>query len=118
MIRAARFVLTLTAAATDANDTLDVYVQQSFDGGTSFDDLAHFTQCTGTGGAKTHLAEWTRSVTPESEMHLAQDAAVAAGVVQGGKIGFPLRVKWVVVDPTGSNASFTFKVEAEFDRLR
>ena len=118
LIRSARFVLKLTNAATDANDTLDVYVQQSYDG-TSFDDVVHFTQILGTGAdAQTFIAEWTRDVTPESEMHAAQDAAIAAGVIQGMKLGFPLRVKWVIVDPTGSNATFTFEVGAEFEYRR
>jgi len=114
LLRGARFVLDVTAAATDANDTLDVYVQQAYDG-TNYDDVAHFTQVVGNGGAKVHIAEWTRSVTPESEMHAPQDAAIAAGVVQGAKLQTPLRVKWVIVDPTGSNVSFTFSVSAEFD---
>jgi hypothetical protein len=115
LIRGARFVLRVTAAATEATDTLDVYIQQSYDG-TNFDDLVHFTQVLGNGGAKTFVGEWYRDVSPESELHAPQDAAIAVGVLQGGKIGFPLRVKWVIVDPGGGAASFTFSVTAEFDR--
>lgn|SRR3990167_3460928 len=112
----ARFVLDVTAAAAGAGDTLDVYLQQAYDG-TNYDDFVHFTQVLGNGGAKTYIAEWLRGVTPESEMHAPQDAAIAAGVVQGGKLQTPLRVKWVVVDAGGGVQSFTFSVAAEFERL-
>lgn len=118
LIKSARFLLDVTAAATEVGDTLDVYVQQSYDG-TSFDDVAHFIQVLGNGGAKKFIAEWTRDVTPESEMHAPQDAAIAAGVIQGAKLGFPVRVKWVIVDvATLGNQSFTFSVKAEFEYRR
>ena len=106
------FLLNVTVAATDAGDTLDVYIQQSIDEGTTYDDFIHFTQVLGNGGAKKHLAEWLAGVTVESEMHAPQDAALAAGVKQG-PVGGLWRIKWVVVDGGAANASFTFTVGME-----
>lgn len=98
-------------AATDATDTLDVYVQHSPDGGTTYDDFVHFTQVLGNGGAKKYIATWFRDMAPETEMKAPADASLAAGVLQG-PIGSTLRVKWVVVDSGNADQSFTFKVEA------
>lgn len=113
LINAGIFLLDVTAAATEAGDTLDVYIQSSIDGGTTWDDFVHFTQVIGTGGARKHLAHWTRLVAPTTAMKAPQDAALAVGVQQG-PIGPVWRVKWVVVDVvTGGNASFTFSVSLE-----
>lgn len=117
LLRSARFLLDVTAAATDVGDTLDVYVQQTYDG-TNYTDLAHFTQVLGNGGAKKYIAEWFRDLTPESEMRAPADASMAAGVLQGGKIGTAIRVKWVIVDAGTANVSFTFSVGGEFEYRR
>lgn len=109
--KAVVFLLTVSAAATDASDTLDVYIQHSPDGGTTYDDFVHFTQVLGNGGAKKYIATWFRDITPESDMKAPADTALAAGVLQG-PIGSTLRVKWVVVDSGNADQSFTFKVEA------
>jgi hypothetical protein len=103
------FLLSVSAAATEVGDTLDVYVQSSPDGGTTWDDFIHFTQVLGNGGAKKHLASWAQWITAESEMKAPADAALAAGVLQGPVSG-TWRVKWVVVDAGTANASFTFSV--------
>ena len=108
-LRAAAFQLNVTAAATDVGDTLDVYIQHSTDGGSTFDDFIHFTQVLGNGGAKRIVAHWVGILTPTTALHAAQDAAMAAGVSQG-PIGETLRVKWVVVDAGTANVSFTFGV--------
>lgn len=111
-IKALIFLLTVSAAATDAGDTLDVYVQHSVDDGTTWDDFVHFTQVLGNGGAKKFIATWLRDVTPESEVKAPADAALAAGVLQG-PISPTLRVKWVIVDTGTDNASFTFSVSVQ-----
>lgn len=82
-ILAALFFLDVTVAATAAADTLDVYLQASPDGGTTWDDVVHFTQVLGNGGAKQFIATWQRNVTPEAELQAPQDVAMAAGVRQG-----------------------------------
>ena len=114
LVKSAAFLLSVTAAATDSNDTLDVYLQHSVDG-TTYDDFVHFTQVLGNGGAKTYLAHWSRDVTPTAAQHAPNDAALAAGVAQGA-VGATWRVKWVIVDG-GSDAdqSFTFNVTAQLN---
>jgi hypothetical protein len=111
------FFLSVTAAATEVDDTLDVFVQASPDGGTTWDDVAHFTQVLGNGGAKKFLARWVREIAPTAAQAAPQDAAVAAGVAQGPH-GPTWRVKWVVVNPGGGAASFTFAVTARVTRRR
>lgn len=109
-IRSAALLLDVTVAATAVDDTLDVYLQHSPDDGTTWDDFVHFTQVLGNGGAKQYIAEWSGFVSPESEMHALQDAAMGAGVLQGPKSG-KWRLKWVIVDAGADNASFTFSVD-------
>ena len=108
-IRQAMFFLDLTAAATDAADTLNVYLQKSPDGGTTWTDFVHFTEMLGNGGAKNFLAEWSDTPTPETELGAVQDGAIAAGVVQGGCIGDRIRIKEVMVD-ADADASFTWSL--------
>lgn len=110
-IKSAVLLLTVSAAATAAGDLLDVYVQQSPDGGTTWDDFIHFTQVLGNGGAKKFVATWSSLITPESELHAPADASLAAGVLQG-PVSPVWRVKWVIT--SASAPSFTFKVDAQF----
>ena len=114
LVQSAIFQLTVSAAATDAGDTLDVYVQHTVDGGTTWDDFVHFTQVLGNGGAKKFLATWNRQVTPESELKPPADAGLAAGVLQG-PVGSTWRVKWVIVD-ADVDGSFTFALSMQARR--
>lgn len=116
-IHAAAFLLTVSAAATEVGDTLDVYLQSSIDGGTTWDDFVHFTQVLGNGGAKKYIAYWNALPSPESELGAPTDATLAAGVKQG-PIGEKIRTKWVIVDAGTANASFTFKIDASLVRGR
>lgn len=112
LIENVSLLLDVTAAATDVDDTLNVYLQTFRNG--QWDDFAHFTEVLGNGGVQKFLVEWFKGVTPESEQHAPQDATLAAGVQQGGKIGTDLRVKFVIVDPGAGAASFTFSVSGQF----
>lgn len=107
-LKAAAFLLTVSAAATAAGDTLDVYLQSSIDGGTTYDDFVHFTQVLGNGGAKKFIARWMRDLAPTAALSAPGDATLAAGVAQG-PVGTTWRVKWVIV--SASAPSFTFKVD-------
>lgn len=111
LAKAIIFFLDVTAVATDAGDTLDVFVQTLLDG-TVYDDVLHFTQVLGNGGPKKFLGTWLRDVTPESELHAPVDAALAAGVLQGPVAWQTPRLKWTVVDAGAANVSFTFSVKA------
>lgn len=109
-VAAADLLLNVTAAATEAGDTLDVYVQSSVDDGTTWNDFVHFTQVLGNGGAKKFHAKWVRGITPTTALGAPKDATLAAGVEQG-PIGGDVRIKWVIVDAvTTGNQSFTFSV--------
>lgn len=111
-LESCEFQLTVSAAATEAGDTLDVYVQHSIDGGTTYDDFLHFTQVLGNGGAKKFLASWFRNMAPESELKPPADATLAAGALQG-PVGDLWRIKWIIVDANANaNQSFTFKLDA------
>lgn len=110
MYHSALLEFACTAADTEAGDTLDVYVQHSIDGGTTWDDFIHFTQVIGTTSVPfRRMVAWA-DTPAESELWTAQDAAMSVGVLQGPK-GPKWRVKWVIVDvATLENVSFTFGV--------
>jgi hypothetical protein len=113
-LRGADFQLVVSAAAAAAGDTVNVYVQHSVDGGTTWDDFVSFTQVLGNGGAKMFLAEWQADVIPDSELHTTADGTLAAGVLQGPK-GPDWRVKWVMA---GAGPNFTFTLGVALKRQR
>jgi hypothetical protein len=112
-MKALRIMLDVTAAATEVDDTLDVFLQSGIQvpgGSIAWDDFIHFTRVLGNGGTKQFIAVWQRDgQTPESEVHAPSGAAIGAGVVQG-PIGKLLRVRSVIVDAGGSAASFTYGI--------
>lgn len=99
------FELDVTAAATVAADTLDVFVQTKIDG-TNWLDVVHFTQVLGDGGAKRYLLK------ASSFGNVTGFEAGAALNVNASRhiVGDDWRVRWVVVNDTGP--SFTFSVTA------
>ncbi len=112
-VKAALFLFEVTAAATEAGDLLDVYIQHSPDAGTTYDDFIHFTQVDGTSTGYTELAQWTAVAgLPTTEMRTPADAGLAAGTVLQGPVGDDWRVKWDIVDAaTTGNVSFTFSLK-------
>jgi hypothetical protein len=118
-ILAGSFILVVSAVATEAADTLDVYIQSSSDGGNYYDDFIHFTQVLGNAAppVKTQ-AFWNALMAPEAELAASADASMAVGVKQG-PVGDKWRVKWVVAgDVPVLNASFTFAVSASLVRTK
>lgn len=103
-------VLSVTAAATEVNDTLDVFIDASIDEEATWINIVHFTQVLGNGGAKKFVA----IAGPHNSDEFDVTADLAAGVVPRDLIGGVFRVRWTVVDPTGANASFTFNVKGAF----
>jgi hypothetical protein len=89
------FVLDVSAAATDAVDSLDVYVQTKLDG-VNWVDMIHFTQVVGNGGAKRFIAKVSASLAAGNVRHL---------------LGDEYRVRWDITD-ADFNCSFTFSVTA------
>lgn len=104
------FQLVVSAAATGAGDTLNVYVQQSHDGGDNWDDLVSFPQVLGNSAEGVYVA--TVPVVRDDqagEVHARTDGALAAGSVRATVIGRRFRVKWTIA---GGTAAFTFGVYA------
>jgi len=103
------FVLNLSAAATDVGDTLDIYVDTSIDGGTTWINIIHFAQLLGNGGAK----QFAAAITPSANVGTAPvdvSADAAAGAIRH-YLGDQFRVRYVQVD-ADSDAAFTFTVDA------
>lgn len=100
--------LNLTAAATDAGDTLDVYVQTTLDAGSSWVDIYHFTQMLGNGGAKKYFGKL------QADAALTEFENGSSLSAAGGRsiFGDSYRVRWEITDASTQNASFTFSVYA------
>lgn len=104
------FTLKVTSAAAVAGDTLDVWLEHSWDDGTTFDDFVHFTQVLGNGGALTHLAQWLLyGGAPTAQLHKAVTKTLAVGVNQG-PLGNQWRAEYTVA---GASAAFTFQIQVE-----
>jgi hypothetical protein len=107
MVNGFAFTLDVTAAATESNDKLDVFVQTKIDA-TNWLDVVHFTQCDGDGGVLTYVEKICADA---AEAGFETGTALGEGEVRN-LLGDMWRVRWVTLDPTGSNASFTFSVMA------
>jgi hypothetical protein len=107
-----RFVIVnaITASATDAADTLDVYVDFSLDNVTWY-NAVHFTQQAGNGAARTQFAVLDPSNPGTAAVTVTSDAA--AGAVRPALFGPYIRARWAIVDGGGNaNSSHTFSVIA------
>jgi hypothetical protein len=102
------WLLDITASATDAADTLDVYIDVSFDGTNSAGNAVHFTQQAGDGTAASEIAVLGSGVSPAAIVAVTSDAA--ATVIRPGFIGPYFRARWAIVDSGDANSSHTFSV--------
>ena len=102
------FLLDITASATDAADTLDVYIDISFDGTNSAGNAAHFTQQAGNGAAASEIAVLDSQTPGTSVITVTSDAAAAA--VRPSLFGAYYRARWAIVDSGDANSSHTFSV--------
>lgn len=102
--------LVVSAAATEVSDTLDVYIDTSFDGGTTWVNVGHFTQVLGNGGAKTFVLV-IKNDNPGASAVFDVTSNAAAGATR--QIGFGDRVRFrsVVADGGGAAASFTHEIK-------
>jgi hypothetical protein len=100
----------ITASATEAGDTLDVYVDVSLDDVTYFNAI-HFTQQAGNGAARKEIAILDPANPGTAVINVTSDAAAAA--VRPAAFGAYMRVRWVVVEANANaNSSHTFSVTA------
>jgi hypothetical protein len=102
-------VLDITASATIAGDTLDVFVDVSFDNVTWFNAI-HFTQQAGDGSPKKEVAAINAGWYPTSAVDITADAG--SGAVRPGLLGQYVRVRSTVVRDTGVDEAHTFSVQA------
>lgn len=107
----ALILLDVTAAATEADDTLDVYIDVSPDGGSTWVNVGHFTQVLGNGGTKKFVMA-LRSDNPGASAVFDVTSDASAGATRQIGIADRIRYRGVTVDPTGTNVSFTYSVTA------
>lgn len=108
--RRAVVLLSVTASATDAGDTLDVYVDMLAPDGATWLNAIHFAQQAGAGAAKKEFAVLDTSNPGTASIAVTADAA--AGAVRPALFGPQLRARWVIVDSGDGNSSHTFAVTA------
>ncbi len=103
----ATFMLQVTAAATEAGDTLDVFIDLSLDLQVWFNGI-HFTQLLGNGGAKTFVAEITHPTAAVNPIDVTSDASVT---VSRNLWAPHVRIGWNNGDANANtNAIFSFGV--------
>jgi len=106
-----RFIVLLefTNKAADSNDTCDVYVDVLI--GSTWINAVHFTQVLGNAAdASKEFAILDPASPGTSVISVTSDAA--SGAVRPAAFGSQMRARWVIVDPTGANATFSFSVTA------
>jgi len=101
------FILSVTAAATEVDDTLDAYIDWSIDG-TTYYNGGHFTQVLGNGGAKSEYMVFDATTPGAATVAVAADQA--SGAVLPSLFGAYVRLRYVIVNAGAANASFTFSV--------
>lgn len=100
------FILRVTAAATDAADTLNMFVDFSIDGVTYFNG-GHFTPVLGNGGAVSYYMVFDASAPGTAVIATTADAANST--VRPSLFGAYVRGRYILVD-ADVNASFTLSV--------
>ena len=101
-------VLDITASATAAGDTLDVYIDGSFDGLTPAFNIVHFPQQAGNAAAA-RVAAVMGSATPGTVTFVVTADVTAGGVRSAARAPY-LRARAVLVDGGGADTSHTFSV--------
>ena len=107
MANAYAFTLDCTVGSAGASDTCDVYVATMLDG-VNWTNIVHYTQLTGTGGAKRYIAKVCADLTQDD---FEASGSLAASAVRN-LMGDEYRATWSITDTSGSG-SFTFSVVGE-----
>jgi hypothetical protein len=114
---AIRVVATLQGAT---GDTLDVYLQSSWDNGTTWFDIAHFAQLAAAAGATTKTVTFAREQQSTTATAVGKDAspALAANTFLGGEFGGLVRAYFVPGASTSAGAAQTIYILGTDARLR
>lgn len=100
--------------ASGTSPTLDVFFQESLDGGTTFLDVAHFTQINASAATNVYACLAQRQLIKNDDDIIG---AVGDGTTSAGQLsGLPLvsnvwRVKWTL---GGTSPAFTFALNAYY----
>lgn len=106
----ALIMLDVTVAASTAADTLNVFIDVSPDGGTTWVNVGHFTEVVGDGGAVKHIMALNAD-NPGATAVFNVTSDAAAGATRQIGITDRMRARSVIVDDS-SSAAFTFTVKA------
>lgn len=98
----------ITASATDAGDTLDVYVDVLAPDAVTWLNAVHFTQQAGNAAAKKMFAVLDSASPGTSVIDVTADAA--SGAVRPALFGSSVRARWAIADSGDGNSSHTFAV--------
>jgi hypothetical protein len=99
-------LLEFTAKADDVDDTCNVYIDMLI--GATWVNAVHFAQVLG--NAADASTEYALLVPSQQTITLNVSTNAGSGVVRPEVIGSQIRARWVIVDPAGADASFTFSV--------
>lgn len=105
----ALFILDVTALDTETGDHLDVYIDISPDGGTTWINVIHFTQVDGDGSAVKYAAGLKLDPSVEDIYDITAD--LAEGLSRQLGLGTMLRYRSAVTDASTDNASFTWSLQ-------
>lgn len=104
-------LLSISDASLHENtDTLDVYVDVSPDGGTSWMNAIHFTQRAG--NASGAAAEWAvLDPSAGAATVTATTSNAASGAVRPYLFGNAMRARWVIADSGDADSTHTFGIK-------
>jgi hypothetical protein len=99
-------LLEFTAKADDVDDTCNVYIDMLI--GATWINAVHFTQVLG--NAADASKEYAMLMPSASTVTINTTSNAGSGVIRPEVIGSQMRARWIIIDPTGADASFTFSV--------
>ena len=104
--------LTVVASLVGATGgVLDVYLQTSHDGGTTYYDWLHFTQLTAGNAAVKVVAHTPRTLNAAlTTVGAATTPALAAGTLTGGSWGDQMRLLFVAGASTSAGAAISVQI--------
>lgn len=104
------FLINVTAAGT-ATGTVNIYIQDSWDGGTTWDDMVSSAQLTlGTTTGTQRFVIQGRIASTITQATAVSVAALSAGTVRGGPFGDRIRIREKVAGTSGSPAGATYTI--------
>lgn len=104
------FLINVTAAGT-ATGTVNIYIQDSWDGGTTWDDMVSSVQLTlGTTTGTQRFVIQGRIASTITQATAVSVAALSAGTVRGGPFGDRIRIREKVAGTSGSPAGATYTI--------